>query len=284
MKFSHKMGKQKAEKKKRLICRWEYVCNYYDPETGEKVENPTEEQIQDAEDEDGDDNKSASPQFFKGFSTLVEFLQPGSHLSKNSYQLMLYFLIYSGYKNKLYYSRNAIAKATGIKPTAISRAFNELLKVGFCLKLNTSGFCLLNPYFSFRGTDPQPIQRWFNKEQDEQSRLRMKTAMSKTPPSSKNKKENTDEKKRKKPKPTNDLKSQIAKSDAKAKILEYLLSKKDQNDDVFKQVKELVDELNLSKVTIIQFLTTLQADGYISRPARGHIKLLRVNDLKRLLR
>ena len=54
MKFSHKMGKKKTEKKKRLICRWEYVCNYYDPETGEKVENPTEEQIQDAEDEDSD--------------------------------------------------------------------------------------------------------------------------------------------------------------------------------------------------------------------------------------
>lgn len=234
---------------------------FIDAETGEQI-TPTEQEM-----------KQVTKKFFKGFNTGMLKLAK-KNLSKVAGRLALYMLSTMAYQNVFNYQCNSIALKLKLKPSAVSLAFHELLDFNFLVPTSDSPKeYLINPEFGFRGSNPKPTQDRFN--------FLLKTFTQKREDDFFEKTEKTFSDEPLKQQQTanfEELKHLLTRSQkygesSKQKIMNYLLSLADHNQTVFKQIKDMVADLNISKMTIIPFLHFLENTNLISRPERGLIKL-----------
>ena len=247
----------------------EYVPVYYDADTGAIVDDlsPQEKQQADAE---------ATTKFSKAFPALLNIAKLSLTMHKSTFALLIYVLTVMSFGNKFYYRRNVIAKELGLSPSAITVAFQELVKQGFCIPAGKDKLCIVNPTYAFRGVNPASTQSWYNKLAYESSTLHKSSSQNQPLTSQKSSQ------------PTVSVQSALKSSERyglnkKVQIVTYLLNQRDSSNCVNKQVNQLVEELGISKVTIIGVLKILQSQGYIDRPSRGKIVLLKANELNQML-
>ena len=245
----------------------EYIPVYYDADTGAVISDlsPQEKQQADAE---------ATTKFSKAFPALLDIAKLSLTMHKSTFALLIYVLTVMSFGNKFYYRRNVIAKELGVSPAAITVAFQELVQQDFCIPVGKDKLCLVNPRYAFRGVNPKSTQRWYNKLVYESSISHKLAEQSSTP------QEQTP------PQPS--IQSALKSSEQygfnkKIQIVKYLLNQQDESNYVNKQVNQLVDELKISKVTIIAVLKILQSQGYIDRPSRGKIILLKAGKLDQIV-
>lgn len=245
----------------------EYIPVYYDADTGTVINDlsPQEKQRADAE---------ATTKFSKAFPALLDIAKLSLTMHKSTFALLIYVLTVMSFGNKFYYRRNIIAKELGLSPAAITVAFQELVQQDFCLPVGKDKLCLVNPRYAFRGVNPGSTQSWYNKLAYESSNPHKSADQSSTP------QESTP------PQPS--VQSVLKSSERyglnkKIQIVKHLLSQRDGLNCVNKQVNQMVDELKISKVTIIAVLKMLQSQGYIDRPSRGKIVLLKAGELNQML-
>lgn len=249
----------------------EYIPVYYDADTGTVINDlsPQEKQRADAE---------ATTKFSKAFPTLLDIAKLSLTMHKSTFALLIYVLTVMSFGNKFYYRRNVIAKELGLSPAAITVAFQELVKQDFCVAVGKDKLCLVNPRYAFRGVNPASTQSWYNKLTYESS----------TSHKSADQKQSATSQEQTPSQPTVSVQSALKSSEQyglnkKIQIVKYLLSQRNESNCVNKQVNQLVEELGISKVTIIAMLKMLQSQGYIDRPSRGKIILLKVDELNQML-
>lgn len=246
----------------------EYVPVYYDADTGEVVNDLSPQEKQQADTE-------ATNKFSKAFPALLGIAKLSLTMHKSTFALLIYVLTVMSFGNKFYYRRNAIAKELGLSPAAVTVAFQELVKHDFCLPVGKDKLCLVNPRYAFRGVNSASTQRWYNKLAYELS-TQSKSSDQNQPSESQN------------PPESQSVQSALKSSEQygvnkKVQIVKYLLYQQDESNCVNKQVNQIVEELGISKVTVISMLKMLQAQGYINRPSRGKIVLLKSNELNQLI-
>lgn len=215
-----------------------YTPTYFDVDTGEVLENlsPLEK-------------RKATHQFFKGINTGFEKLAK-LPLSKMAYRLSDYILSVMDYNNKFYYDCGEFSSKLSCQCSAISAAIKELLSIEFCVPVEEKLY-LVNPEFGFRGADSSKIQRWFNSLY--QIHLKQKKLHQ-----------------------TNTTEQILLEKLKSAKLLavsQYLVKSANDSHEVNKQVIEIVNDTNVSKMTIIPFLKLLEKQNFISRPQQGLIRL-----------
>lgn len=245
----------------------EYVPVYYDADTGEVINDLTPQEKQQADNE-------ATTKFSKTFPNILDIAKLSLTLHKSTFALLLYVLSVMSFGNKFYYRRNVIAKELGLSPAAITVAFQELVKHDFCVSVGKDKLCLVNPRYAFRGVNSSSTQRWYNKlaykpfpaekSTDSPSVQRVPITLEVSVQSA--------------------LKtSSMYGESRKIRIIEHLLKQRDEFNCVNKQVNQLVRELGISKATIIPTLKLLQRNNYIERPSRGKIRILKTDELQRLI-
>lgn len=249
----------------------EYVPVYYDADTGAVINDlsPQEKQQADAE---------ATTKFSKAFPALLDIAKLSLTMHKSTFALLIYVLTVMSFGNKFYYRRNVIAKELGLSPAAITVAFQELLKQDFCVAVGKDKLCLVNPRYAFRGVNPASTQSWYNKLTYESS----------TSHKSADQKQSATSQEQTPSQPAVSVQSALKSSEQyglnkKIQIVKHLLSQRDESNCVNKQVNQLVEELGISKVTIIGVLKMLQSQGYIDRPSRGKIILLKADELDQMV-
>lgn len=67
----------------------------------------------------------------------------------------------------------------------------------------------------------------------------------------------------------------IELSEQRQTLVQYLQRNSDGKNCVYKQVKEIVQDTNISKPSVIKFLKFMEECQIISRPRRGLIKILK---------
>lgn len=261
------MKKQPSTKRKIIK---EYVPVYYDADTGEEITDLTSQEKEQAD-------KESNIRFCKAFPTLMHFAKLSLTLQKGTFVLMIYIISNMSFNNKFYYKRNAIAKELGVSPATITKAFQELIKHGFCLPVDKDKLYVVNPEYVFRGRDASATRNWFNKLRSGAFTKKVTTsAIVKSEASTKSKVL------------SNNVSVSLETSkrygwNKKVKILKYLLSRANEQKIVKKQVNEMVIDLHISKATIIPTLTLLKSEGYISRPSRGIIQILKFQELEKVI-
>ena len=265
------------EQRRRKVIK-EYAPAYYDAETGELLTELSPQEKQQADDEF---DRQSGVRFCKVFAALSKVM--GLKLHKCTFVLLIHIITSMSFGNKFYYRRNSIAKSTGLNPAAVTLAFQELVKCGFCVPISEGKLCLVNPVYAFRGINPLPIQQQFEKLQKKFSYQKVKTNPEMIPSDDSKVKTNSE---------TTPLADSIRTAvtlskrcgeNKKVKILGYLLNRADDNHVIFRQVNQMVDDLKISKATIIPMLNLLELEGYISRPYRGVVNILKFQELEKYL-
>ena len=251
---------------KRKIIK-EYVPVYYDADTGEVIDNLSFQEKQQIDDE-------YDTKFCKVFSNIVDLAKSSLSMRKSTFALMLYIISNMSFGNKFYYKRNLIARALGISPSALSISIQELVKYNFCIPVGNDKLWVVNPSYAFCGNNATAVQRWYNKLQNDASKEKVKTYSQKV--------------KSEIIPPVKQTEFAMVASkkyghNKKVAIVNYLLKAADTQHVVHKQVNQMVQDLGITKATVIPTLKLLAAEGYIHRPCRGVVQLLKPYELEQLL-
>lgn len=215
-----------------------YTPTYFDVDTGEILENlsPVEK-------------RKATIQFFKGIPSGFEKLAT-LPLSKMAYRLSDYILSVMDYNNKFYYSCSEFSSKLSFPCSAVSAAIKELISIKFCVPVEEKLY-LVNPEFGFRGSDSRKIQKWFNSLYQNYLKQQQIHQI------------NTAEK----------FLLEKLNSTKLLSVSKYLVKSANDSYEVHKQIIDIVNDTNVSKMTIIPFLKLLVQHKFISRPQQGLIKL-----------
>lgn len=204
----------------------------------------------------------------------LSYNRPGLQLLKLGLTLVetnvFHYMCHSmGYENYIYVKVKIIADYLGYNEQVVRRAMSELIKYGLIArnpdKLQNN--YMVNPYYEYRGENRKRAMAKFNKWVQAQTEKQS----SAEPTSIKHKSIVNNNKKH--------LKTALQKSaehgnSAKQKLLDYLNTNRDEQNEIHKTIDGIVAETDISRMTVIKFLQYLVELGFICKPKNGVIQIV----------